>query len=256
MNTQHFCNGFRALALVGASALAFTGCMTNEEVRGDFASDGQGAFLVSEMDQMGQTLGQFSEGSLAKSAGPRDLVIKGELVIDPWEYKADCQCLVRRAEFTGHRGFERLRLDSVTFLDSAGAVLDGFRPAQIAKALYRRNVTKSKDGRQVDVRFDITVDMKREGDRRVGVWNGTMTGSFNGQEFKSGTVTHVVRPFLIGHFGFPESGTIEINRPVFHFKVEFPGDGKARVTIRNKVSGRIHVLWVDMDYRESPAAEE
>jgi hypothetical protein len=256
MNSQHLFTGLRSLALIGASAIAFTGCMTQEAGEGDYASDGQGAFLVSEMDQMGQAIGEFPAGGLAKSAESRDIVIKGELVIDPWAYRAECQCFVRRAEFTGHKGFERLRLDSVSFLDSAGAVMDSFRPAQIAKAVFRRNVTKSKDGRQVDVRFDITVDMKWEGAQRVGVWNGTMSGSFNGQEFKSGTIANVARPFVDGHFRFPEAGTLEINRPVFHFKVEFLGDGKAKVTIRNKANNRIHILWVDKDYNETPAVEE
>ena len=184
MNARHHFTGLRALTLVGAAAFALSGCMTQEEGGGDYASDGQAAFLVSEMDQMGQTLGQLSEGGLPKTAEPGDLVIRGELVIDPWDYRADCGCFVRRAEYTGHAGFERLRLDSVTVLDSAGAAMDTFRPARIAKALYRRNVTKSKDGRQVDVRIDITVDMKWDGDRRVGVWNGAMSGSFDGEEFK------------------------------------------------------------------------
>lgn len=256
MNARHHFTGLRALTLVGAAAFALTGCMTQEEGGGDYASDGQAAFLVSEMDQMGQTLGQLSEGGLPKTAEPGDLVIRGELVIDPWDYREDCGCFVRRAEYTGHAGFERLRLDSVTFLDSAGAAMDTFRPARIAKALYRRNVTKSKDGRQVDVRIDITVDMKWDGDRRVGVWNGAMSGSFDGEEFKNGTITEVVRPFVGGHFRFPESGTLEIDRPVFRFKVEFLGDGKAKVTIRNKVNDRIRILWVDKDYQETPAAEE
>jgi hypothetical protein len=257
MNAWHLFTGLRSLTLVAATGLALTGCMTREEEDpGDYASDGQSAFLVGEMDQMGQTLGQLSEGGLAKTAEAGDFVIRGELVIDPWAYQAGCQCFVRRAEYTGERGFERLRLDSVTFLDSAGSALDSFRPARIAKALYRRNVTKSKDGRQVDVRIDVVVDMKRDGDLRVGVWNGTMSGSFNGQEFKNGSITEVVRPFVDGRFRFPESGILEINRPVFRFKVEFLGDGRAKVTIRNKVNDRIHVLWVDKDYNETPAAEE
>lgn len=257
MNAKTGVGGLKTLALLGALSLNFTACMTGagEEKEGDYASDGQGAFLVSEMDQMGQTLGQFSGEGLAKTSAA-DIVITGELVIDPWSYKADCECFVRKARFTGHKGYERERLDSVTFLDSAGNAMDTYRPAQVAKAVYRRNVHHEKGAREAEVRIDITVDIKVEDGAKVGVWNGTMTGSFNGQEFKSGTISNVVRPFSEGRFRFPTGGLIEVTRPVFKFTVEFLGDGKAKVTIKNRVNGRVHVIWVDKDYKESaPAAE-
>lgn len=260
MKTQTTAPGLKTLALIGAigaASLAFTGCMTQEGGNsGDFASDGQGAFLVTEMDQMGQALGGMPAAGLAKASASDTIIIKGELVIDPFSYQAGCQCFVRRARFTGHKGYERERLDSVTFLDAAGATLDTWKPAGVAKILYRRNVEHTKGAREVQVRIDITVDVKTEAGVKVGVWNGTMTGAFNGQEFKSGTIANVVRPFVDGRFRFPESGTIELTRPLFHFFVEFLGDGKAKVKIRNLRTGRIHILWVDKDYNESdPVAE-
>lgn len=254
MTSSKFLPGLRTLALIGAASLALTGCMTREDGNAsDYDSDGQGAFLVNELDQMGQTLDGFPGGGLAKTSAAPDIVIRGELVIDPFAYQADCQCFVRRARYTGHKGYERVRVDSVTFLDSAGAPMDKYRPAHMAKVVYRRNVDHEKGAREARVRIDVTVDIKSEDGAKVGVWNGAMTGTFNGQEFKSGAISDVVRPLVDRHFGFPESGIIEVTRPVFHFKVEFLGDGKAKVTIRNRLNGRIHVLWVDADYNEKSA---
>jgi hypothetical protein len=154
------------------------------------------------------------------------------------------------------KGFERDRLDSVTLYDSAGNTMDKFRPAQVSKIVHSRNVTKAKDGRQADIRFDFTVDIKTEAGVKKGVWNGTMTGSYNGQEFKSGTMANVIRPWENGRFRFPAAGTIELDRPVFHMLAEFLGDGKAKITITNKVNHKIHVFWVDANYRESEPAEQ
>lgn len=255
MKTMNITPSIRTLALVGAASLALTGCMTQEEKSADFSSDGQGTFLVTETDQMGQTLSEIPSGTLGKaSASP--LTIEGELVIDPFAYKADCACFVRRAHFTGHRGYERIRLDSVTLLDSAGATMDKFKPASVAKVIYRRNIDHSKGAKEAQVRIDLTIDIKTEAGVKMGVWNGTMTGTFNGQEFKSATVTNVVRSFVDGRFRFPESGTIELTRPIYHFLVEFKGEGKAKVTIKNRLNGRIHILWVDQTYKETaPVAE-
>jgi hypothetical protein len=179
------------------------------------------------------------------------MTVTGELVIEPFRYHDSCECFVRHAVFTGMQGFERDRLDSVKLYDSTGAILDKWRPAQIAKIEHSRNVKKSGNGKEADIRFDITVDIKSDAGIRKGTWNGTMTGSYNGSEFKSGTLANVVRTWENGHFGFPESGTIEIDRPVFHFLAEFLGDAKAKVTLKNKVTGKIRILFVDADYHET-----
>jgi hypothetical protein len=255
MRIQKPLPGIRTLALIGFASLAFTGCVTRNEEAAAYDSDGQGAFLVSELDQMGQSLGQLPDAPLGKVAESSGIVIRGELVVEPFAYQEDCQCFVRRARYTGQEGFERVRIDSVTFLDSAGEPMDAFRPARVAKVIYSRDVEREKGAREVQVRIDVTVDIKTEGGSKVGVWNGTMTGTFDGQEFKSGTIANVVRPFANGRFGFPESGIIDLTRPVFHYKVEFLGDSKAKVTIRNRLNGRIHVLWVDADYKETEPVE-
>jgi len=254
MNRIPFTPALRTLALAGVAALAFTGCITSTENNGGGTasdSDGQAAYMTSEVDQMGQVYGQIGDG-LAKTSA-LNVTVTGELVIDPFKYHDSCQCFVRHAVYTGMKGFERDRLDSVTLYDSAGAIMSKWRPAQIAKIVHSRNVKKSGNGRDADIRFDIVVEIKDDAGVKKGTWNGTMTGSYDGSPFKSGTMTDVVRAWDNGHFGFPESGTIEIERPVFHLLVEFLGDSKAKVTITNKATGRIRILFIDANYKETDA---
>jgi hypothetical protein len=252
MNRISLSPALRSLALAGAAALSLSACMTADEKASAAAdSDGQAAYVTSEVDQMGQVYDQIGD-ALAKSSAA-GLTITGELVIEPFAYHEDCQCFVRHATYTGMKGYERDRLDSVKLYDSAGALMDKWHPAQIARIVHSRNVTKAKNGREADIRFDITVDIKTENGVKKGVWNGTMTGSYNGNEFKSGSMESVVRVWENGRFHFPEAGDIEIDRPVFHFLIEFLGDGKAKVTITNKLTQKIRVLYVDSDYQETEA---
>lgn len=251
MNRIALSPALRSLALAGAAALSLTGCLNSPDDASASAADndGQAAYVTSEVDQMGQVYGQI--GDAAAKTGAFGITITGELVIEPFKYHDSCQCFVRHAVYTGMKGYERDRLDSVKLYDSAGATLDKWRPAQIAKIVHSRNVKKSGNGKEADIRFDITVDIKSDAGTRKGAWNGTMTGSYAGSEFKSGTMTDVVRAWDNGHFGFPESGTIEIDRPVLHFLAEFLGDAKAKVTIKNKLTGKIRIVYVDADYHEA-----
>lgn len=243
---------FASLTFAGAAALLFTGCFTqNEEAKSTYNSDGQSAYVSTEVDQMGQIYDQISADGPAAKASGSGFTITGELVIEPFKYDEGCACFIRHAHYSGIRGFERDRIDSVTLLDSAGAAMDRFQKAKVAKIIHKRNVLRSKGSREADIRFDMTVVIKNDAGVRKGEWNGTMTGSFDGQEFKSGTIDKVVRVWSEGRFHFPESGSIEIDRPVLHFLVEFLGDSKAKVTITNKVNHKIHILFVDKDYHES-----
>ncbi|MDB5047070.1 MAG: hypothetical protein JWO30_141 [Fibrobacteres bacterium] len=250
----------QTLALAGAASLLLTGCLTNKE-NDSFASDGQSAYMASEVDQMGQVYDQISPDAAAKTSAFGGFTITGEKVIEPFKYDSSCTCFIRHATYSNIEGFERDRLDSVTLLDSTGATMNVFNKAVVSKIIHKRNVVKTKGSREADIRFDITVDIKTDAGVRKGEWNGTMTGSYNNQEFKSGTITKVVRVWEDGRFHFPESGTVEIDRPVFHFLVEFLGDSAgsrsltAKVTITNKVNNKIHILWVDKDYNETEPVE-
>jgi hypothetical protein len=241
------------MVIIGGASLLFTGCLMNKEDKpSSYDSDGQSALVTNEMDQMGQVYDQMpGDAGAAKTSALGGLTITGEKVIEPFKYDSNCTCFIRHATYSNIAGYERDRLDSVTLLDSAGAAMDKFKKAGVSKIIHKRNVAKTKGSHEADIRFDITVDIKTDAGVRKGEWNGTMTGSYDGQAFKSGTISKLVRVWEDGRFHFPEAGTIELDRPVFHFLAEFLGDGKAKFTITNKVNHKIHILFVDKDYHES-----
>ncbi len=254
MRNTTLSTSLKALVLAGASSLWFTGCVTSNSDTAS-GSDGTGSYLAAETDQMGQVYGQLPTGAAAKSAGLlTGVTITGELVIEPFAYHDSCACFVRKANFTGMRGYERERIDSVTLLDSTGATMNHFNRALASKIIHKRNVTHTKGAHEVDVRIEVTVDIKTEAGARVGVWNGTMSGSFDGQAFKSGTIDKVTRAWDGQRFGFPESGTIEIDRPVLHFLLEFTGDDKAKLTVTNKVTKVVRIYLIDRNYTETQPA--
>jgi hypothetical protein len=240
----------RSTLVVGVASLLLTGCLTKNE-EPSYNSDGQSAYMTSELDQMGQIYDGGAGAATKTSSG--GLTLTGELIIKPYAFTEACMCFVREAKLTTVEGYERMRIDSVVLLDSTGAKLVTFEPARIAKMIHSRNVTKTKGGNEADIRFDMTVDIKTDGGLKVGVWNGVMTGSYNGQALKGGTLTNVTRPWENGRFRFPTSGQIDLDRPVFHFQADFLGDGKAKFTITNKVNHKIHILFVDKEYKESEA---
>lgn len=255
MKTKKTLYSLHGLILAGAAAFSLTGCITSgdNKVASDYNSDGSGSFFTSEIDQMGQTLNDNS--APAAKVGVAD-TITGELVIQPFTYSADCKCFVRTATFTNSNGYERLRVDSVTLVDTNGDTLSVFNRKAMGKAFHKRHVTRTKGGMDFDVVFNMEVDIKMEGANKVGVWNGTMSGTFNGEPFKSATITNVTRVLTNGRFQFAESGTVEIDRPVFHFLLEFLGGGDAKLTITNKLNHKVHIITIDRDYKESaPVAQ-
>lgn len=253
MDRSKLTRTLNTLALIGGASLLFSGCLMNkEEDKSSYNSDGQSALVTSEMDQMGQVYDQMpGDAGAAKTSALDGFTITGEKVIEPFKYDSSCACFIRHATYSNVAGYERDRIDSVTLLDSTGATMDKFKKARVAKIIHKRNVVKTKGAHEADIRFDITVDIKTDAGVRKGEWNGTMTGSYDGQAFKSGTISKLVRVWEDGRFRFPEAGTIELDRPVFHFLAEFLGDGKAKFTITNKVNGKIHILFVDHDYHET-----
>ncbi|MDB5102750.1 MAG: hypothetical protein JWP91_439 [Fibrobacteres bacterium] len=243
-----------SLTLAGAASLLLAGCLTKNE-DASYNSDGQSAYVASEVDQMGQVYDQISVDGPAAKTSSLGLTITGEKVIEPFKYDSACTCFIRHATYSNIEGFERDRVDSVTLLDSSGATMDRFQKARVSKIIHKRHVVKSKNGKEADIHLAFTVDIKTDAGVRKGEWNGTMIGTYNGQEFKSGSISKVIRVWEDGRFHFPEAGTITLDRPVLSFLVEFLGDGKAKVTITNKVNHKIHILWVDKDYNESDPVE-
>lgn len=240
-----------ASLLLGAQSLV--GCMNATESTDATELDGQSAFISSEVDQMGQSLGGLPDAALGKSGAIAADTITGELIIERYAFHDDCQCLVRTAEYSGSRGFERTRVDSVTLLDSAGGVLHFWERSKIAKIIHKRHVTRNKGSHDIDVHFNTEATFKLDNGVLVGVWNGTMTGTFDGEEFKSGTVSNVTREYKNGRFGFPIAGSVTVTRPLRIYSIEFLGSGDAKATITHRRTGKVTVITVDRNYQEKPS---
>jgi hypothetical protein len=241
-------------------AFGFTGCMTNSEPSNNgYASSGENAFIKQESENMGAVWnsGTAAAPKLAVDTSTPD-TITGDLVIVRLHYDSACGCFVRTANFTNSVGYERQRLDTITLVDSSGNNMPTFHPEHAASLVHKRHVTRinANTGKEVDCYFNTTLTWTTDSaGHREGIWNGTISGSFNGVIFKSGTITNVVRAFHPDHplnrwFGFPSAGTIHLERLIlgvnFTIDVVFTGEGTATVTITNTKNGNVHIINIDI----------
>jgi hypothetical protein len=241
---------FLGIALMTNSMVGCINSVAKEDT--DTSMDGQSAFISSEMDQMGSSLQGLPGAMVGKVGTSQADTITTELILERYAFHEDCGCMVRTAEFTGSVGFERTRIDSVTLLDSAGEVLQTWDRSRIAKINHKRHVIRSKGPHAIDVHFITEATFKMDASVLVGVWNGTMTGTFDGEDFKSGTITQVTREYKNHGFGFPVSGTVTVTRPKRTYTIEFLGEGDAKATITNLRTGKVTVITIDRDYKEAP----
>jgi len=234
-------------------SLLSTGCLQSASDEADPDEDGQSAFIASEIDQLGQALESLPGNALTKTSASDADTLTGERVVERFAYQQECECFVRIAEYSDSRGYERTRLDSVTLLDSDGVALDHWDRGLIAKIVHNRHVTRHRGSHDMDVVFNTVAEFKTDNGTVVGVWNGTMNGFYEGEEFKSAAIEKVTREFAHGKFAFPVSGTVTVTRPLRIYAVEFLGDGKAVATITNRRTGRATLITIDRDYQEKAA---
>ena len=111
----------------------------------------------------------------------------------------------------------------------------------IDRIVHTRDVVHTKGAKEANVHIEIVLDMMSNAGVKTGVWNGS--------------IINLVRVWENGRFYFPEAGTINLERPVFKFLAEFPGDGKAKFKVVNKRTEKIHIISVDKDYKETESVE-
>lgn len=254
MNAFHFHPQSFAIAAIALSSVFFTGCETIAESTSDDSNlDGQSAFVTSEIDQMGQSLEGLPASGLAKEATSNADTITGEKIVERFGFVEDCSCFVRRASYTNSNGYERIRLDSVSLIDSAGEVMTEWNRRKVSKLVHKRHVTRNKGSHDIDVHFNTEATFKLDNGVLVGVWNGTMTGTFDGDDFKSATITNITREWANGKFNFPISGSVTVTRPLRIYAIEFLGDGDAKATITHRLNGKVTVITIDRNYQEKPS---
>jgi hypothetical protein len=238
-----------AIVLTGLVGIALlSGCRINNpnDPFGD-AMDGSGGFVASDLTSMGSDAGDLlSPAASAKmSATPETLyIIK---VIVPWAYDAVAGCWTRSAETTYENG-TRVRCDTVWFKDANNLAVHTPSMATVASYRHVRSVT-AKFSNLFAFRWEMNVAIMKNASDTTFVFNGGGTGSFNGDVFRSTTVTNVTSQWLrssIPHMQFPSGGTIRIDRLLRTINVVFNGNGNATATVTRKKDNKTVVYNIQV----------
>lgn len=233
---------FTASAMTLFAGMALSACNSSTSSNADFQSDGVSGFVNQEAVSMGQA---FNSEGYGKSASDSTDTVTGEIILTRLHYNDTCHCFVRQATFSftfNDKSFVRERRDSIWLTDSAGNPMTSFRPFQAASITHHRHVTRIGGSVDIEVQFNTTFTWVTDGNgnKTGAIWNGTVTGTYNGVEFKNTTITSVKRPVTFFGFGFPTEGAIHIARGNFTLDITFKGAGKADVVVTG--NGKTHHL--------------
>jgi hypothetical protein len=241
----------KKLAIVFTTLLGIallSGCRINnpDDPFGD-AMDGSGGFVASELNSMGSDAGELlSPATTAKmSATPETLYI--DKVIVPWAYDAAAGCWTRSVEVTYDNG-TRVRYDTVWFKDANNLAVQTPSMAMVTSYGHVRSVT-AKFSNLFAFRWEMNVAIMKTATDTTFVFNGGGTGSFNGDVFRSTTVTNVTRQWLrssLPHLQFPSDGTIRIDRLLRTISVVFNGNGSATATVTRKKDNKTVVYSIQV----------
>ncbi len=167
--------------------------------------------------------------------------------VNPYTY--DGQSWVRTGTLTTSKGYVRIRIDTITFLDAFGNPVEYPRLDTVKTIHHVRHVTQSKGDITATLFIDI-IDTLNRGADTTRVKNGTITGTCDGQTLnKSATIANVTRLYANGFWQFPYQGTITTDLPRYTFVITFTGNNTATVTIDNLVTGKTRVVNFTVDDR-------
>ncbi len=238
-----------AFAFVTVAAFGLMGCQPalTQSTSSDAALNGEAALVGQELDHMAGAQGAGMSVALIKTAAAD--TDSAAFTVSPSQYDSSCTCFIRTETWKGD-GYARLRVDSITYLDSAGKPLRSRNFKKLGSISHVRHVTRTTGPHTFEIRF-VTKATVTIGTDTIGVWNGAITGSYDGEALKSGAVTQVTRKFHNGHWGFALSGNVSLTRPMFTWSIEFLGAGKAQATRTNNKTGHVLIISIDRQYRES-----
>jgi hypothetical protein len=232
-----FKNSIGPMAAI-AAALFLAGCFQQpSEFETGFAN-----FISEEVSDAGAVSAEIiGKGPLAKQLATAADTIKSQLSIQPFRYDEAAGGWVREGVFTTSGGYERTRKDTICLKDGSGATVMDPSFGNFVQIVHIRRVFHSKGGDQADIRIYKTTDITT-GDEIVAVSNGTLSGTFNGEEVASGSINAVTRKYENGRWRFPESGSILADFPRYKYEVQYLGDGQASAYITNKRRDRVHQI--------------
>ncbi len=232
-----------AVSAVAGIAAFLSGC-AREDISDEFARIASEE--VSNMDA--NSSGMITQGAAAKREAAAADTVTLDLTIHPYSWDSTNDCYVRTATLVCSDGFERVRVDTLTFYGATGK-LRYPTLATVDSIHHVRHVSRDKGGNELD----ITVDMHStvsplSGGNYTHVKNGTIIGTYDGEQVATGTITNVTRDYVNGHWqAFPQSGSIVANFPHRTYEVDFIGLGEVRLTITNLTTGKTKVLTIIID---------
>lgn len=240
-------NVLRRVAVVGSVAacalvLGLGGCRADDESNYDGDVLDLAAAEVADMGTLEGDLmaGNFPQKALAGQAETTQV----NLVINRFAYVPETGAYVREAVLTTSDGYQRTRLDTVTFRDGAG-VTQQFPSVLTTRSIeHTRRAFHAWTGGSADVRFNATTSFV-VGAQTTMIRNGTLNGSVNGVELATGKIDSVTSYYSpLGFWQFPESGSVWVEFPVWSYDLTYTGNGGATATITNKDTERTWVVSV------------
>lgn len=232
-------------ALCGA-VLMSSGCFLGprDEISDEFARIASQE--VSNMSANSSTM--IGENAAAKSAATTGDTIYYDWNVYPYAWDATSGSYIRTATVIGSDGYERIRVDSVTFKDASGTALQYPALLTVKTISHVRSVSRTKSGNELNIRIAMQSTLSTSPEI-THVKNGTISGTYNGESIATGTISNVTRVYTNRHWQFPRSGSISVDFPRRSFEAEFLGNGDAELTITNKTTDKTRVIRVHVEQR-------
>ncbi len=249
MRFKRIAAGTIVVSVAAGMTFFFAGCSKSDDISDEFAR--VSSQEVSNMDA--NSSGMMSTSGTAKLAAVSVAdTVTYDLTIHPfsWDTVGGDTFAVRTATLTCSDGFERVRVDTVTFYDGNGNTMRHPTVATVDSIHHVRHVTRDKGGNELNVTVDMhsTVSAMDQSGDYTHVKNGTITGTFDGEQAVSGEITDVTRNYLNGHWQlFPQSGTITADFPHRDYEIDFLGGGEVKLTITNNSTDKTKVETITVN---------
>ncbi|MBN2188806.1 MAG: hypothetical protein JW699_05080 [Chitinispirillaceae bacterium] len=229
---------------VAAGVLLVTaGCAGDPQISEEFARIASQE--IANMDA--NSSGMIPPAGTPKLAAVTDSITY-DLVIHPYSWDAASASYVRLAVLTCSDGYERTRIDTITFYGNAGPIQNPTFAA-VDSIRHVRRVTRTRGGSELNIIVDMHAMLASTASGYTHVKNGSMTGTFDGEQVATGTIVNVTRTYstATGWQLWPESGSITADFPRRLFEIDFLGEGFVKLSITNKATDRTRTLTVAVD---------
>jgi hypothetical protein len=236
------------MALIAGMAGLFSGCIfgPSTAISDEFAR--MASQEVANMSENSSGIMTSSAQELNKLAAAEADTVYYDWKVHPYSWDATIQGYIRTATVTGSDGYERVRVDTVIFKDVSGTKIQHPTLATCKTIDHIRNMTHTKGGSELNIRVVMNSVISLTPDT-THVKNGTITGTYDGEQVGTGTITNVTRAYTNGAWQFPRSGNVTVDFPRRSYNVDFSGNGRAKLTITNKVSDKTTIITIQVDER-------